>query len=114
MPMLTWFTPAILRRIESKLDAVLARFTQMETKMSQEMQAAIDDLISTVEPLTDAVASNVALMDRLADLLTEHADDPMQVRTVADQLRAAKQQLAEAVMRNTPAEAPPAEPATPA
>lgn len=69
--------------------------------MAQDMQAAIDDLISTVDPLTDAVQAQGALIDQMIVMIEAAADDPMQVRTVADQLRARRDEIVEATLRGT-------------
>ena len=78
----------------------------MEEQELQDLSAIVDE----VGPLTDVVTANNALLDRLADMLEEAAPDPQQVLDIAASIRAQRDSISEAIVRDTPAETPPVEP----
>lgn len=100
---------AIERSIES-LVVVLETIVNLETKMSAEFEAAIADLASKVEQTTTVVGSAVTLIQDLAAMIAEQANDPAQVQALAAALGQTADQLAAAVAANTPSEPAPAEP----
>ncbi len=68
------------------------------------MEQALEDLRSEVERNSNVVQSATALISRLASLIGDAADDPDQVRALADQLSSTSDALAAAVAANTPAQ----------
>lgn len=76
------------------------------------LMADFTDLTAEVEANGNAVDSAVTLLDALSAQLTDAADDPAEIRAIADQLNAQSSTLAAAVAANTPAATDtPAEPA---
>jgi len=105
-----------LGRIEEKLDAGLELLAQVQT----EGAAIMTDLSALTDEVSqngDAVASAVTLLGSLSQQIRELSTDPAALQALADQLDANTQQLADAVVANTPAapaqapapEEPPAE-----
>ena len=72
--------------------------------MSAETQAAIDDMKAEVERNTTVSASVVALVQSLSQQIEDAADDPEEIRSLAQQLRSSTDELASAVPANTPSE----------
>jgi len=101
---------AALRRIERKLDLVLAA-QGVELSRQEELLMDLNALASEVEQNGAAVDSAVALLSGLSQMLRDQAGDPAAVQALADQIDANTQRLAAAVTANTPAAPAPAEPA---
>lgn len=92
-------TDARLARIERLLEIILRVI-----KRGQAMaQADIDALKTKVERNTTVSQSAVTLIGGLAQQIRDLADDPEQLRALADQLEASTTPLADAVAANTPA-----------
>lgn len=70
--------------------------------MGEETQAAIDEMRTEVERLPAVIDSVKTLIQSMADQITEAADDPEEVRSLATDLRAQVDALSEAVVANTP------------
>lgn len=85
-----------LSAIERKLDLVLG--------MEATTVADLSVLANEVQNNTDASNGIVVVVNRLADELEAAATDPAQVQALADQLRSNTQQLADAIVANTPAD----------
>jgi hypothetical protein len=96
----------ILRRIESKLDAVLYRLSNIERKENQ-MSAELDALQGQVAANTDAEQSAVLLLGKLHDLIVAAGTDPAALKKLTDDLAASKDALAASIVANTPAESAP-------
>ena len=89
-----WFT--------SRLDRlVIAVETHNQT--INKMATSLDALIVQIERTTAVEASAVALIQDLAERLSEIATDPLAVQLLADQLKASADALAAAIAANTPA-----------
>lgn len=101
---------AAIERQLGSLVTVLETIVNLETKMSAEFEAAIADLASKVEQTTTVVGSAVTLIQDLATLIAEQANDPAQVQALAATLGTTADQLAAAVAVNTPSEPAPVEP----
>lgn len=99
-------------RVEEKLDRILADLDHLHRHVEVVM-ADLTKIQTEVSENTSAVASAVALLDNLAQLIRDNATDVAALNELADQLDANSNQLAEAVVRNTPAEPPPAPEPTP-
>jgi hypothetical protein len=76
--------------------------------------ADLSELRSAVERDTSVTESAITLLNSLADQIRDAADDPAEVRAIADSINSNTDQLADAVATNTPAqpgaEAPVTEP----
>lgn len=70
-------------------------------------------LTNEVSRITTVVPSVVALINRMATEIQDHKDDPAAIDALAEQLRAAADDIGTAVTANTPSEPPPAPPAEP-
>lgn len=79
---------------------LLNRLTERLRRMEQELQR----LTQEVQRNSDAVLSATELLNRLAQLIRDSADNPDQVRQLADQLQSQTDALAAAVATNTPAD----------
>lgn len=69
--------------------------------MSAETQAALDEMAAAVEANTTVTGSVVTLVNKLATQIHDAADDPEEVRALADKLKANTQAIADAVAANT-------------
>ena len=74
------------------------------------MALDITELQNSVSQLTDATEASISLLEQLGQEVRDAADDPEQVRALADQITAQAASLSEAVMRNTPADTTDEEP----
>jgi len=92
---------ARLASIERKL-ATLGLAATAEKERDAMAQADIDALKAKVTANTDATNSAVSLIGTLAQLIRDNADDPVELRAIADQLEANSQSLGTAVTANTP------------
>ena len=74
-------------RIERKLDVLLDQLLaiKQESKMaSAEMQAALDTLTTKVNNISGVVDSTVVLLNEVAQLMRDAANDPAEVLALAD------------------------------
>lgn len=65
--------------------------------------AAIDKLTEKVSAMEVAVDGGVTLIQGLAAQMREVADDPDQINALADRVDAKAQEMAQAIVDNTPA-----------
>lgn len=86
---------SLLITIDRKLDAIMTQ--------ERHMADTLDDVMSDVESEKDIVASAVALLDGINAKLTAAGNDPAKLKALRESLSKQKQDLAEAVARNTPA-----------
>ena len=97
-----------LDRVEQKLDSIISLLHQIAPILSllQSQGVSIMADLSTIQTEvaanTNAIQSAITLLTQLSDLLHAAANDPAQVRAIADQLKANSQSLADAVVANTP------------
>lgn len=99
-------------RVQGKLNRILNNQQYLIRKvlqMSARMEAEIEAMRVAVEGNTSAVGSAIQLINALADMIAEEADDPDQIRALAEQVKATADALGAAVVEHTPA-APPVEP----
>ncbi len=102
--------------VRSRLDRIevlLARMTRVVSvdaamdaaslRNKEEMMADLSQIRSEVEENSDVTSSAVALLNDLSARLSEIADDPEEVRALAEQLSSQTDALAAAVAANTPA-----------
>lgn len=73
-------------------------------KMSAETQAAIDDMRAAVEANTSVTQSAVTLIQQMAQQIEDAADDPEEIRALAQSMRDNSAALSAAIPANTPAE----------
>lgn len=69
--------------------------------MSAETQAAINDMRDAVEASTTVTQSAITLIHTLADQIEQAADDPTEIRALAQEVRNNASALAAAVPANT-------------
>ena len=81
-----------LRHIEALLNRIIERLDTM--------QAEIDRLKASVTELQGTGASAIALLEGLSALIRDAADDPDEIRAVADSVDATKAALAAAIEAN--------------
>jgi uncharacterized protein YoxC len=77
------------------------------------MASDLDRIETEVSEMSDAVASAVRLLGELSGMIRDNLNSPARLKKIADDLDAKQQELAEAILANTPAAEPPAEPAPP-
>jgi hypothetical protein len=87
-----------LARIESKIDDL----TRAQQRGFQMAQADINNLSEKVERMRTVAESSKTLIQGLAQQIRDAADDPAELKALADQLDASATSLAEAVAANTP------------
>lgn len=63
-------------------------------------------LTTEVTRIKTVVPSIVALVNRMADEIRDHKDDPAEIEALALELKGAADDIAAAVVANTPAEEP--------
>lgn len=86
------------------------------TNMSNSVQFEIDAMRQEVQATSGVVDSTKALLASVADMLTAAADDPAEIKAIADSLRAKREELGSAVAAfpgqggGTTEPPPPAEP----
>jgi hypothetical protein len=78
------------------------RMLQQIAKGIAMLQEEIDNLEVKVTDIEGGVDSAIALLGELAALIRDAADDPAEVRSIADRIEARKVALAEAVEANRP------------
>lgn len=96
-------TTVSLARIERAVRAA-AGLAAASARNEEAIMADLSEIRTEVEQTGDVVDSAVALITSMADRLDDIADDPAEVRALAEELRASKQELADAVAANTPAD----------
>lgn len=95
-----------------KLDEVLSELADLKSLIfvllqgEINMDQEIENLRAQVEANSAVTDSAVQLLTELGDMMRAAADDPAAVRALADQVQAKKDELANAVVANTP-QAPP-------
>ena len=84
---------------------------RIEAHIIKEIQMAAGNVQQEMQNLTDKVTdiesvdqSAATLLAGLSQMLRDNANNPQQVRALADRLDQSKQQLAQAVAANTPAD----------
>jgi DNA repair ATPase RecN len=85
-----------------KLDAIIRRLDSLEKK-EEAMSKELDILAAQVAANTDLVESAIVLLNQLADLLKQYANDPAKILALADELQKRDDELAAALQDNTPA-----------
>jgi hypothetical protein len=102
----------IIRRLAAIERAVTAN-TITDIITTEALMADFTELHDEIAANGDAVDSAVTLLENLSAQLTDAADDPAEIRSIAAELSSNSTRLAEAVTANTPAapEAPVNEPA---
>jgi regulator of replication initiation timing len=95
----------VQRRQERKIDGIarqVGAILEEEILMSQEL----DNLTAQVKSNTDAEQSAVTLLTKLSDLIKASVNDPAALTKLAGDLKGSADQLAAAVVANTPAAGP--------
>lgn len=93
---------ADLKRVERKIDSV--RLAQQQQALGDLiMSAQLDALTEQVTQNTDTEASAIQLLTNLHDLLVAAGTDPAKLDALKQQLATSKDQLAAAIVANTPA-----------
>lgn len=89
----------------------LFRTSTLETLIRKidQMEATIQRLAAAVARNTSTIASATDLIGGLAQAIRDAANDPEQIAALANELEAANDVLASAVVANTPAAEQPAE-----
>lgn len=70
-------------------------------------QELINEIKAKLERQTSTIASNNVLLSELAAAIRENADDPAELKAIADQLEANTASIDEAIRANTPAASEP-------
>lgn len=96
------------RRWQKKLSLLVEKGLEAMSRLTDE----IEDLVAEVGGLTTVVSSAAELLDKLAGMIESNIGDEDALREIAENLKAQKNVLADAVVRNTPEE-PPVEPPMP-
>lgn len=73
------------------------------------MSGELDTLTQKVEDSVTVQESAIELLNQLAQLLRDGANDPAAILALADRLEAERQKVADAIVANTPAAEPPPE-----
>lgn len=110
--MFVWGADRRLASIEQRLAVVsrdLVELIQEFREWRKVSMAHFDELIDEIGKLSTVVESNNALLDRLADELEEHHNEPETIKALAASIREARESISAAIVRNTPSE-PPVEP----
>ena len=92
---------------------LLARICTLLEKYGEKIMAHLDEITAEVDGIATVGQSVLTLVERLADEIEHHKDDPAALADLSTRLRTTKDALAAAVVAHTPAEtpteAPPAE-----
>jgi chromosome segregation ATPase len=88
-----------------KLESVCTRTLRKVNKMASDL----DRIETEVSEMSDAVEGAVRLLSDLSSLIRDNVNDPARLKKIADDLDAKQQELAEAILANTPAAEPPVE-----
>lgn len=90
--------------VTQKLDQILDVLGTIQRK-EEIMSKGLDALTVQVQANTDAEQSAVVLLKGLADQIAAAKTDPVALQALADTLKASADNLAAAVVANTPAQA---------
>ena len=85
----------LLRNISAKLSQILLK--------EDSLMAKLDTLEAQVKENTDVEQSAIVLIQGIAAQLAEAATDPVKVQALADNLKTSADNLAAAIVANTPA-----------
>jgi phage regulator Rha-like protein len=77
-------------------------FKRKFRKLKELFMDEFDSLREEVSQIRTVVESTKVLLANLADQIVTHKDDPAKIQEIADQLRATREDLANAVAENTP------------
>ncbi len=95
-----------LTSLKTQVDAIVAQLKIVITK-EDTIMADLSALTAQVQANTDTEQSAIVLLNQLADLIKANATDPAALAGLSDQLKASATSLAQAIVANTPAAAPP-------
>lgn len=87
---------------DAKLDDILTRLTALQAQgvlVANELQALTDRVTET----ETVEQSAIELLTNLSAQIASLKDDPVQLQALADRLAAKRQELADAIVANTPA-----------
>jgi cell division septum initiation protein DivIVA len=87
--------------VTQKLDQILDLLRAVQRK-EETMSVQLDTLTTQVKANTDVEASAVILLKGLADQIAAAKTDPVALQTLSDSLKSSADQLAAAVIENTP------------
>jgi predicted nucleic acid-binding Zn-ribbon protein len=99
-----------LDRIEAKTQQILDRQVEILALFSRVaegvlvMSQELDTLTQQVKQNSDAEQSAITLLTKLSDLIKQNATDPAALNKLAADLKGSADQLAAAVVANTPAQ----------
>ena len=93
----------LLGRILARLREILALLSANE-QTEEKIMALLDDILLGVKANKDAADSAVTLLQNLKTALDNAGVDPVKLQAIKDQLASNTQELADAVVANTPAE----------
>lgn len=107
---ISWFTA--LGRIERQIIET-NRLLRLVIQKGEIMDEKFSELLAGVAEITDAADAAMAVMQNQAAILADIADDPAQVRAMAETLTSKAAEIRAAIAANTPGAPadPPAEPA---
>lgn len=88
-------------RIEQKLDHIILQLDVINERTSR-MAGNLDRVESEVTEISGTVDSAIALLNQLAQLIRDSAGDAEKANALADQLDAKGNDLAAAIVANTP------------
>ena len=89
--------------LSAKLDIIIAMLDDV-LKKEKHMSVQLDTLTTQVKANTDAEASAILLLQGLSAQIAAIKTDPVALQTLSDELKASADNLAAAVVANTPAE----------
>jgi hypothetical protein len=90
----SWF-----KTLDAKLDLILKTLNKDFIAMSKEL----DDLTVQVTSIESAEQSAITLLEELSTMIADAANDPKAIAAIAAQLKNDAENLAAAVVANTPA-----------
>lgn len=102
---LSWEDREWLQGEFNKVYAALGTLLMQQVETREEVHAMTPELqgiIDEVQNNTDVANSAKTLLQQLFDFVQAHINDPAALQGALDQLRANDQQLADAVVANTP------------
>lgn len=103
--------PETLRRLD-RVEKLLAALLGKVHSMSSQTQAALDDLATRVNAMVNTIDAAVVVIDEIAQAMRDAADDPAEIRALADRIEASGVTLATAIS-NVPTGEPQDPPADP-
>lgn len=92
----------IARRILWRLDYVIGLLQRL-VRMEVAQMATLEDVRTKVAKVETVEQSAVVLLNELAQMVRDAADDPAEIQAIADRLESTSTALADAVTANTPA-----------